>query len=75
MRSTSSSFPGLDILCFKFGTKEHVKEVDSKLNHCLLRLVQLLGVDLALDRNDSENVLWAPEHGNVVSEAKKKQTT
>ena len=36
----------LDILCF--GTKKRVKKIEAKLNHCLLRWVQGLGIDLAL---------------------------
>ena len=37
----------LDVLCF--GTKKRVKEIEAKLNHCLLHWVQFLGVDLALE--------------------------
>jgi hypothetical protein len=37
----------LDILYF--WTKERVKEIEAKLNHCLLHWVQLLGIHLALE--------------------------
>lgn len=43
----SSTEVRLDILCF--GTKERVKEIEAKLDHCLLHWVQFLGVDLALE--------------------------
>ena len=37
----------LDILCF--WTKKCVKEIEAELNHCFLRWVQVLGIDLALE--------------------------
>jgi hypothetical protein len=37
----------LDIL--RFGTKKRVKKIEAKLNHCFLRWVQFLDVDLALE--------------------------
>jgi hypothetical protein len=37
----------LDILCF--WTKKRVKEIKTKLNHCLLHRVQVLVVDPALE--------------------------
>ena len=43
----SSTEVRLDIL--RFGTKERVKEIEAKFNHCLLRWVQVLGVDLTLE--------------------------
>ena len=43
----SSTEVRLDIRCF--WTKERFKEIEAKLDHCLLRWVQALGVDLALE--------------------------
>ena len=43
----SSTEVRLDNLCFR--AKEHVKEIEAKLNHSFLHGVQLLGVDPALE--------------------------
>ena len=50
----------LDIRCF--GTKERVKEIKTKLDHCLLHWVQALGVDLVPELWFSSATRKRPDH-------------